>query len=154
VFDTVGGLPLHPLTVHAVVVLLPIACLLTVVVAVVPRWRSRAWWVVVLDAVVAVAAIVAKQTGERLLARVQSLSPTLPDGLATHTEWGGRLVLLAVLLVIAALAVAVTQWRESLRRVAVVAAVLVAVATLGLTVVVGDTGARAVWSSLIQNTKG
>jgi hypothetical protein len=154
VFDTLGGLPLHPLTVHAVVVLLPIACLLTVAVAVVPRWRRRAKWVVVVDAFVAVAAFVAKESGERLLHRVESITPTLPDGLATHTLWGGRLALVAFVLVLAALAVAVTQWRPSLSRLATVAAVVVASATLGLTVVVGDTGARAVWSSLIQNTKG
>ena len=153
-FDTVGGLPLHPLTVHAVVVLLPIACLLTVAVAVVPRWRRRAKWVVVLDAFVAVAAFVAKESGERLLHRLESLSPTLPDGLATHTLWGGRLALVAFVLALAALAVAVTQWRPAWGRLATVVAVVVAVGALGLTVVVGDSGARAVWGSLIQSTQG
>ena len=152
-FDTLGGLPLHPLTVHAVVVLLPIACLLTIAVAVVPRWRARARWVAVLDLLVFGAAFAAKESGERLLRRVTSLSPA-SDALNTHTQWGGRLALLAGLLFVTASAVALTRSRPSLARVATVVAVLVALGTVGLTVVVGDSGARAVWSSLVQNTTG
>lgn len=44
---TITGLPLHPLVIHAVVVLLPLMALLTVVVAVRKSLRERvAWWVV------------------------------------------------------------------------------------------------------------
>ena len=39
--DTVLGLPLHPLVVHAVVVLLPLVALGVMALAVVPRWRAR-----------------------------------------------------------------------------------------------------------------
>ena len=40
-FDTFNGLPLHPLVVHGVVVLLPLAMLGTIAIAVRPRWRHR-----------------------------------------------------------------------------------------------------------------
>ena len=47
-FDTLLGLPQHPLVVHAVVVLLPLTALVEIAVALQPRW-NRAWgvWVVV-----------------------------------------------------------------------------------------------------------
>lgn len=38
---TVFGLPAHPLVVHAVVVLLPLAAVAAIAAALVPRWRQR-----------------------------------------------------------------------------------------------------------------
>jgi hypothetical protein len=35
------GLPAHPLLVHGAVVLVPLACVVTAVTALVPRWRAR-----------------------------------------------------------------------------------------------------------------
>ena len=152
-FDTVGGLPVHPLTVHAVVVLLPLAALLTIAIALRPSWRRHARLLVLFNALVALAAVVAKQSGEKLLARVTQISPA-SDTLNTHTQWGSRLVLLAVALVVMALLITISSWVPALGRVVAVAAVLVAVGTLALTVVVGDTGAQTVWKSIITNTKG
>src|SRR5476651_301266 len=44
-FNTFQGLPLHALVVHATVVLVPLMCLLTVLVAVRPALRVKyAWW--------------------------------------------------------------------------------------------------------------
>ena len=40
-FDTIDGLPVHALVVHAVVVLLPLALLGTIAIAVRPAWRAR-----------------------------------------------------------------------------------------------------------------
>ncbi|MCW2828706.1 MAG: hypothetical protein JWQ67_2322, partial [Marmoricola sp.] len=40
-FDTFNGIPLHPLVVHAVVVLLPLAILGTIAIAVRPGWRGK-----------------------------------------------------------------------------------------------------------------
>ena len=66
-FDTVTGLPVHPLVVHAVVVLGPLAALLAVTYVVVPRWRVGLRWPLVLLSVVAAAsAFVAEQSGEAL----------------------------------------------------------------------------------------
>ncbi len=38
-FDLINGIPVHPLVVHAVVVLLPLALLGTIAIAVKPAWR-------------------------------------------------------------------------------------------------------------------
>ena len=64
---TIGGLPAHPLVVHAVVVLLPLAALGTLAVAARPTWRRNLGVPVFLIALVGVVAVpVAVQTGEQL----------------------------------------------------------------------------------------
>lgn len=152
-FDTISGLPLHPLAVHAVVVLLPLMCLVTIAAAFWAPLRRHALAVAVVNAGVFAAAFVAKESGERLFARVTQFQEA-DSTLTTHTTWGDRLPLMALAL----LAVSVVVWWTSTRRpalvtVAGIAAVVVALGTLGMTVVVGDTGARAVWSSVISSTK-
>lgn len=70
-FDTVLGIPLHPLVVHAVVVLAPLTALLLVLFAVSARFRA---WSGLLTPVVATLTLVlspvATQSGETLQARV------------------------------------------------------------------------------------
>ena len=62
-------MPLHPLVVHAVVVLGPLAALTGLVYAAVPKWRWLLRWpLVVLAVVVAVTALTAVAAGEDLLA--------------------------------------------------------------------------------------
>ena len=41
VFDLINGLPVHPLVVHAVVVLVPLAALGTIAIALRPAWRPH-----------------------------------------------------------------------------------------------------------------
>ena len=70
-FDLVNGLPVHPLVVHAVVVLLPLACLGTIAIAVRPVWRERYGVLVVACAAIATALIpVATSSSEALEERV------------------------------------------------------------------------------------
>lgn len=45
IFDTITGLPVHPLVVHFAVVLLPLAALALVILVIVPRWADRFGWV-------------------------------------------------------------------------------------------------------------
>jgi uncharacterized membrane protein len=60
-----GNLPVHPLVVHAVVVLVPMAILGGLIVVVWPAARRRYGWLVVAVAAVATAAIpIATSTGE------------------------------------------------------------------------------------------
>lgn len=153
VFDTISGLPLHPLAVHAVVVLLPLMCLVTIATAFWAPLRRYALLVAIVDGGVFVLAFVAKESGERLFARVTQFQQASGD-LNTHITWGDRLPLLALLLFVMAVVLWWTSTRKpELVRVVGVVAALVAVATIGMTVVVGDTGARAVWSSVISSTK-
>ena len=83
VFDSILGLPLHPLVVHGVVVLLPLMALVTVVVAVRARWRQRlAWPLVVVNLGVAGMAFTAKESGEALARRLTGLD------ISAHESWG------------------------------------------------------------------
>ena len=62
-------MPLHPLVVHAVVVLGPLAAVTGLVYAAVPKWRWLLRWpLVVLAVVVAITALTAVAAGEDLLA--------------------------------------------------------------------------------------
>lgn len=62
--ETVFGLPTHVLAVHAPVVLLPAAALVSVLFATMGRWRRRAgWWWVGAVVVVLVAVGIARQSG-------------------------------------------------------------------------------------------
>lgn len=168
------GLPLHPLVVHAVVVLVPAAVIGSVLVAVWPRVRSRwGWPVVVLSALATLAIPVATSTGE-------GLEHNLPRTavMETHTELGDQLlVFVAPMLVFVAALVVVDRLRRRAREQATstarhagpgtmaaprirdgqarVALVVLAVLTVVFAVVsavqvvrIGDSGARAAWGSV------
>ncbi|MFE9692617.1 DUF2231 domain-containing protein [Micromonospora sp. NPDC005806] len=153
--DTVNGLPVHPLVVHAVVVLLPLAALGVVALAVRPSWRGRFGVLVVLIAALATAAIpLATDSGENLERRVGDPG--------RHAELGDQLIWFALPLLVAAVAL-VWLHRRAARRVedptgtrrtsgpgvvgvvVGVLAVVVAAANLVQVYRVGDSGAKAVW---------
>lgn len=139
-FDTIAGLPLHPLVIHAVVVLLPLMAVLTIVVAVRKNLRERySWWVVAANVVIFVITLVAKESGE-------ALQKSLGGHVAQeHGELGDVLPWFALFLALASAATAVTQRNKALGPVAVVVSILAAVAATVWTVRTGDSGARAVW---------
>ena len=147
-------MPLHPLVVHAVVVLGPLAALAGLVYAAVPTWRWLLRWpLVVLAVVVAVTALVAVAAGEDLLASRPELAPIVAD----HEEAGEMLrnVALGYVVVagLAAWALGGTSALASGRgaretRLGIPVAVLLAVGAVALLVTVylaGDSGATAVW---------
>ncbi|WP_148616323.1 DUF2231 domain-containing protein [Nocardioides rubriscoriae] len=103
-FDTFNGLPVHPLVVHAVVVLLPLAVLGTLAIAVRPRWRTSYGPLVVGAALVAtVLTPVATSSGESLEEKVGDPGE--------HAELGDQLLWFALALLIAAGALVWLQWR-------------------------------------------
>lgn len=78
----IANLPLHPLVVHAVVVLVPLAVLTGIVVAVWPRARRAYGWPVAAIAVLAAISIpVATSSGEQLRDRLPANSM-----IETHAE--------------------------------------------------------------------
>jgi hypothetical protein len=86
--DTFNGLPVHPLVVHSVVVLLPLVAVLAVLMVINSRFSRRFGPIVVALGFIAVgASLLAKESGEQLLRRVEA-SPN-------HIELGDRLPLLA-----------------------------------------------------------
>ncbi len=140
----VFGLPLHPLVVHAVVVLVPLASLGSLLVIASGRVRDRYGWLTVAFAVAAAgAAIVAKLAGEALAASlgVESL-------VATHRMWGELVPYPTVALALALPAALLSRGRSTAGWwVAAALTVVAALASLVLVVLTGDSGARAVWGS-------
>lgn len=158
-FETVSGLPLHPLIVHAVVVIGPLSALGAVAYALVPRWRSWLRWLVFLAALVtAGAAFVARESGQFLESRVTAGQPPSGD-LARHIELAGRLVYVTwgwlVLVAVFCLVVPAALRRRETTPVGanVVGGVLLvagAAALVYFTVVTGDAGSHAVWGGVVQ----
>ncbi len=67
-FDKLFDLPAHPLLIHAPIVLLPIAAIVTIVVAAKPSWRARAgWWILGGLIINVVLLFGAKESGEALI---------------------------------------------------------------------------------------
>ncbi len=65
VFDEFWGVPLHPLAVHAPVVLVPVAAIVAVVLAVRSDWRNRIGWFMPAGVLALVAMLfVAKESGQ------------------------------------------------------------------------------------------
>jgi hypothetical protein len=147
-FDTILGLPVHVLVVHAVVVLLPLMAVVTMVVAFAPRWRSHvAWLVVVADLAMVVVTFVARQSGEALQKR-------LGGSIAQeHASIGINLVWFALGLFLASVVVALSRSSRGNAPKAAAALTLVAgVLVTWWTIRVGHTGSDAVWKSIIQST--
>lgn len=147
-FDTIAGLPMHPLLVHAVVVLLPLTALAAVAVAVRPAWRRAAGPVAVLAGIVAAVSFAAKESGESFQRHLTSLAGGGAVVAREHGEQGDLVPLAALALFLAVVLVWVARRRPALALASSVVAVVVAVGAVGLTVVVGDSGARAVWGSV------
>ena len=104
-FDTIAGLPIHPLVVHAAVVLLPLGALGLIAMVVKPALQERYGSLIMAVIVMgAGSAFVADQSGEALAARVGSPGE--------HEEWGERLVMSAMLLTVVALVWWIRQRRS------------------------------------------
>ena len=153
----IAGLPMHPLVIHAAVLLTPLAVLSAVVFAVVPKWRYLSRWPTALLTLGAFGAIwVSRLSGPWLV----DSRPELGALVRTHEERGEQLSLImtafTVLVLVAVWALAGVSGfasgvgtRESrivvLDRVLPAVVVLVALLVLVWLVLTGDSGARAVW---------
>ncbi len=148
-FDTIGDLPIHPLAAHGAVVLLPLGALAVIAVVLKSSWREK-YSVLALATLGAgvLSTIVAKEAGESLANRVGE-----PED---HAELGEVLPLIAIALMVVALA----WWFVSTRQlgtpliVGILAAgtILLGTSSIAATVVVGHTGAEAVWADRIAGT--
>jgi hypothetical protein len=153
----IAGLPLHPLVVHAAVVLIPLTALLTIGLAVLPRWRWLLRWPTAGASVLCIVlAYVATTSGQSL----EDSRPELARLMREHSGRGDLLAKLTIVLAVVVVAAAFLLPGPSglasgkggvVSRVAVadkvlpVLLVLAAVVVLVQTVLTGDSGARAVW---------
>ena len=153
----IGGLPLHPLVVHAAVVLTPLAVLSVLAFALWPRhrWLTR-WPTVAVTVSAAGSVVVARLSGEALV----EARPELARLVADHQDRANILTPATLVLLVL---LGVGAWslggpsalasgagaRESrvaaLDKVLPALLVLAGVAVLVLVVLTGDSGSRAVW---------
>ncbi|MBI1352046.1 MAG: hypothetical protein GC156_13115 [Actinomycetales bacterium] len=147
VFDTVAGLPLHPLVVHAVVVLIPLTAV-GAIVMVLRRSFSRRYGALVvgLAAVGAVSAVIAKESGERLAARVGTPTEHADLGSVLPLFAGGYVALLLAFWLVDR-GIPANRPRPGWVIALGVALILAAVAATGWTVWTGHSGAVATWGS-------
>lgn len=156
IFDTIGGIAAHPLFVHAAVVLIPLTSLAVIATVVIARWRARYGTLTLLGlAVATVAGFFAMESGESLLRNAN-----VP---VDHQFWGKVVPFLALgLTALYGAFWAFTRPPEAASRAAArrspvsllaggLAAVL-AVAILALTMLVGHSGATAVWGTPAPTT--
>ncbi|MEP7033974.1 MAG: DUF2231 domain-containing protein [Actinomycetota bacterium] len=158
-FDTIAGLPLHPLVVHATEVIVPTAALVIALAALWPAFRRWAGFLpfgLALGALVLVP--ISTQSGEALQERVKDSSL-----ISTHADLAeGLLPWIFVLFVASAV---LAWWSRHERKgsaprvpkwvaVALAAgAVLAAAGTTGQAVLIGHSGATAVWSQAAGPTR-
>ncbi|MGO4341599.1 DUF2231 domain-containing protein [Pedococcus sp. 2YAF34] len=171
--STVLGLPLHPLVVHAVVVIVPLAALLLAASAVSPRFRRWALWATPVVAVLGLVLVpVATSSGEDLEHSIQST-----PALEAHTELGDTLLPFMIVLTVLAVALFVLERRRTipvsdgpgatrvgapsdtrtgldspvLVRAVAVLALVASLATMVQVVRIGHSGANAVWKGTGQS---
>jgi hypothetical protein len=146
---TIGGLPAHPLIVHAVVVLIPLSALGAVAVAIRAGWNRPYAPLVAAGAVVsAITATMAELAGEALLATI-NVSPAYVALLDEHSRFGVYTVYASWVFAVVAVATAVLGRRGSgaSRALGWVSAVVGLVAFI-LVVITGDLGATSVWGTV------
>lgn len=157
--DTIFGLPMHPLIVHATVVVVPTAALLVGLSAVYPRFRA---WIGPVPALAALLSCVlvplSTGSGEELQHRVGETSLV-----EKHAELADTLIWFVLPLA----AIAVAAWwlnrrsstgdgpGKGLVATVAVAAVVLSGATLVDVAMIGHSGAKASWSKVAsQPPKG
>lgn len=176
-FDTIAGLPVHPLVVHATEVIVPLTAIAVLLAAVWPWFRR---WAGVLPLGLAAASMVlvpvTKESGEALLQRVGG-----NELLARHEELADGLVPWTIGLFVAALGVTWWWWTERnaaraaradvaavpagaapsaaarpvpvwLTAALIVVALGTSVGTTVQAILVGHSGATAVWQEEVQDS--
>lgn len=142
----IGGLPLHPLIVHATVVIVPLAALLVIASVVSTRVRLWAGPLPMLASLVGlVLTPLSTSSGENLEEQVP-----VTDLVREHAELGDQLLIFTGLLFVLALAHWLLGRRTGVAKAWVsavaVLAVLAGVATMVQLVRIGHSGAEAAWS--------
>ncbi len=161
---SIAGMPLHPLLVHATVVIVPAAALSVLLAAAWPRFRR---WAGPLPLGLALAGLVldplSTASGESLEHQVGESAL-----IEQHSELAEGLLPWLIVLVVMAAALYGWHWRQRRREleneapsarawVPVVISVLAVVAALGTSVqvvLIGHSGAKATWSDVASSSAG
>ena len=166
--DTLLGLPVHPLIVHAVVVLVPLAAVLLGMSAVSPRFRHWARYATPATALLGLVMVpLATSSGENLERNVEQTAQ-----LREHTQLGDTLLPFMIVVTVLAFGLAWFELRGSrgghegsqgfvarlgspaVLRVAAVLGVVAALGTLVQVGRIGHSGAQSVWSGTSTSGSG
>jgi len=149
--DLILGLPLHPLIIHAVVVLVPLSALGVILLLVFPRFAPTfSPLILILLIASTVAGFIAENSGQALSNRVG-----YPGDHAEQGERLAKLILLFTLLyitwfVIYRKSIKFKSADKLLKNTLSVLLLLVAIASTTLTFLVGHSGAKVTWEDRVK----
>jgi hypothetical protein len=160
----INGLPAHVLVNHVAVVFVPLASMVSIVYAVVPRWRWATRWIAVGLSMAALGAVLAAYfSGKNLKDRFEASDLPLPSAVQLHEERAEVLLWLMVVFLAVILLAAwglggpsalKSNWGERGKHDALIewslisGVVVFAVLLFTMTIQTGDAGADAVWGQL------
>ena len=151
-FDTILGLPVHALVVHAVVILVPLSAAGVVAIAAVPRWRERFGTLVLLVSTAALVTVpVATRSGEKLEERIGAKG-VVARQIEDHRDIGELVLWPTLAMWVLAIGLVLISRRGSSKGAVTVVAVLaalVAIVAAGVVIRAGHLGSTAVWSCTI-----
>jgi hypothetical protein len=144
-FGSVAGLPLHPLVIHAAIVLIPLVAISALVMSYLPSFSRRYGKVTLVIAIVAQFSLfLAKVTGE-------AFQEILDKDMGKHAELGE----IAPFVTLPMVALIYLRWRLDrsgasvgsawVRRLTSIALIVASLASIAVIVLVGHSGAESVW---------
>jgi hypothetical protein len=144
-FGSVAGLPLHPLAIHASIVLIPLVAIGALVMSYLPSFSRRYGKMILVIALFAqVSLFLAKVTGE-------AFEEILDKDMGNHAELGE----IAPFITLPMVALIYLRWRLDrsgatvgsvwVRRLTSLALILASLASIAVIVLVGHSGAQSVW---------
>ena len=145
-FDTIAGIPVHPLVVHAVVVLAPLYALALIYFIAKNKFVRSQGLLLIGSMLVAGFSFLANQSGETLASRVG-----LPE---SHALYGKFTTILSSLIFLILLIYWVLGPRlsKSLQRLARIFLVILSIFSIIMVVLVGHSGAQSVWEKKVAGT--
>ena len=144
-FGSVAGLPLHPLVIHASIVLIPLVAIGALVMSYLPSFSRRYGKLILFIALFAqLSLFLAKVTGE-------AFEEILDKDMGNHAELGE----IAPFITLPMVALIYLRWRLDrsgatvgsvwIRRLTSLALILASLASIAVIVLVGHSGAESVW---------
>jgi hypothetical protein len=144
-FGSVAGLPLHPLAIHASIVLIPLVAIGALVMSYLPSFSRRYGKLILVIAIFAqVSLFLAKVTGE-------AFEEILDKDMGNHAELGE----IAPFVTLPMVVLIYLRWRLDrsgatvgsvwVRRLTSLALILASLASIAVIVLVGHSGAQSVW---------
>jgi hypothetical protein len=144
-FGSVAGLPLHPLVIHASIILIPLVAIGALIMSYLPSFSRRYGKMILVIAIVGqISLFLAKFTGE-------ALEEILDKDMGNHAALGE----IAPFITLPMVALIYLRWRLDrsgatvgsawVRRLTSIALIVAALASIAVIVLVGHSGAQSVW---------